>query len=83
MKIINTTNGTLSYIVTPSGTILQDSEIIASGTIKSLASAEFNASGVVTVGNVYLKMDNTSTAGYAMKHGVSPNSTITVQIIEG
>jgi hypothetical protein len=82
MKIINNTNGTLHYVVTPSGTTLQNSQIVASGTIWENTAREFDASKAVTAANVYFKLDSTNAPGYAMRQSASPNSVLKIEITE-
>jgi hypothetical protein len=82
MKIINNTNGTLQYVVTPSGTILKDSPIVASGTIPGNTAREFDASKAVTAANVYFKLDSQYAPGYAMRQSANPNSVLKIEITE-
>ena len=82
MKIINNTNGTLHYLVTPSGTTLSGSKIIASGTIWANTAREFGVTGAGDGPNVYFKAESQNSQGYVFRQAANANSVLKLEITE-
>lgn len=81
MKIINNTNGTVQYLVTPSGTTLSGSEIVASGWVESNGGhADIYLPTVGLKPIVYLKSESPNSEGYVLTKAVDGNSTVTMAI---
>jgi len=82
MKIINNTNGTLNYLVTPSGTTLSGSKIIASGRIWANTAREFEVSGAGQGPNVYFKPVSQGSEGYVIRQAANADSVLKIEINE-
>lgn len=80
MKIINKTNDRLYYLVTPSGTTLSGSQVIASGVVDKGNSLEFPLqAGKSPI--VYVKSIGQYDQGYFSAQPADDNSTVTIAII--
>lgn len=86
MKIINKTNTKLSYAVTPSGCNYDKNDFITSGSVDPNATQLINLSEENFPVNLFFGLDylNAPTGGgYAVKKSTSPNTTLTLEIVEG
>ncbi len=80
MKIINKTNDRLYYLVTPSGTTLSGSQVIASGVVDKGNSLEFPLpAGKSPI--VYVKSIGQYDQGYFSAQPADDNSTVTIAIV--
>ncbi len=79
MKIINKTNDRMYYLVTPSGTTLSGSKVIASGVIEKDNALEFplpEGKGPI----VYVKSIGPYDQGYFSAQASDGNGTVTVSV---
>jgi hypothetical protein len=79
MKIINHSSDTISYLVTPSGTTLSGSKVVASGTIGANQTLEFP----VQAGEgpiVYVKSITPVDQGYFSAFPKDSNGTVEVSV---
>ena len=82
MKIINNTNGTLQYLVTPSGTTLSGSKVIASGQIWANTAREFDVSQAGIGPIVYFKAESNDSEGYVSRQAANAESVLKLEITE-
>lgn len=84
MKIINDTNATLEYLVTPSGTTLSGSKIIASGRVFPNTARELkvdaNAAGIGP--NVYVQPVTENAGNYILRQAANASSVLRVRMDE-
>ncbi len=79
MKIINKTNDRLYYLVTPSGTTLSGSPVIASGVVDKDNALEFPLQkGDSPI--VYVKSIGQYDQGYFSAQPADEHSTVTIEI---
>jgi hypothetical protein len=83
MKIINDTGDYIGYIVTPSGTVISGSKIIASGSVPPNAAFEFTVSGAGIQPIVYVKSVTPQNQGYISRKVATANSVVRIGITEG
>lgn len=77
MKIINQTNDNLFYLVTPSGTILSGSKVVASGVVNSGNTLDFPVqAGLSPI--VYVKSIGQNDQGYFSAQTKDSQGTVTV-----
>jgi hypothetical protein len=84
MKIINDTNATLEYLVTPSGTTLSGSKVIASGRIWANTAREFDVDpGAAGTGpNVYVQPSTQGAGAYVYRQAANASSVLRVRMDE-
>lgn len=81
MKIINQTSNQIAYVVTPSGTVLSGSKIVASGTVSAHGSQDVKFSsnpGQKPI--VYLKGSDQYNQGYLGTQVTDENSSVEINI---
>lgn len=79
MKIINKTNDRLYYLVTPSGTTLSGSQVIASGVVDKNNALEFPLpDGKSPI--VYVKSINQYDQGYFSAQPADGHGTVTITL---
>lgn len=78
MKIINNTTNNLYYVVTPSGGILSESPVIASGTLNAHNTLEFPLTNAGQNPLVYFKSAMPYSDGYIWVQPANGNSTVTI-----
>lgn len=79
MKIINQTNDNLFYLVTPSGTVLSGSKVVASGVVNKGNTLDFP----VQAGSrpiVYVKSIGQFDQGYFSAQTADSQGTVTVTV---
>ena len=82
MKIINNTSNEVAYVVTPSGTTLSGSRIVASGTVSARGSQSVHFSsnpGQKPI--VYVKGASQYNQGYLATQVTDENSSLEIQIL--
>jgi len=82
MKIINDTGNTIAYLVTPSGTVLSGSPIIASGYVVPNGSIEFVLTNAGVQPLVYVKAVGEYTQGNISRQVANGNSVVRIGITE-
>ena len=83
MKVINNTGYSLSYLVTPSGTTLSGSQIIASGYVSGGSATEFSVPTAGTNPIVYVKAYPTGgNKGYIGRQLANGDSSVTITFEE-
>ena len=82
MKIINDTNSTMEYLVTPSGTTLSGSKVIASGRIWANTAREFQVEGAGTGPNVYVQPVQQGAGTYILRQAANGDSVLRVRMTE-
>ncbi len=80
MKIINHTTNNLYYIVTPSGGILSQSPVLASGVVNAHNTLEFPLPNAGQSPLVYFKSAMPYNEGYFSAQPANGNSTVTIAI---
>lgn len=78
MKIINDTTNTIQYLVTPSGTVLSGSPIIASGTINPNNTLDFPLTNAGKGPWVYVKSQEPYNQGYLSIQTADGGATVTL-----
>lgn len=81
MKIINDTNATMEYLVTPSGTNLANSQVIASGRVWANTAREFDVDGGGIGPNVYFKPASQDD-NYVLRQASNDEAVLRVRIDE-
>ena len=85
MKIINNTGYGLTYVVTPSGTSLSGSQIIASGYVSGNSATEFDVQNAGTNPFVYVKAYTSpqfGNRGYIGRQLANGKSTVAITFEE-
>lgn len=82
MKIINDTNTTLEYVVTPSGTTLPNSKVLASGRVWRNTARDVDINASEQVPNVYVKPVEDNNENFAFRQVSGLNSTVRITITE-
>jgi hypothetical protein len=82
MRIINNSGSTLQYLVTPSGTTLSGSPIIASGYIQVNSASQFNVDGAGTHPIVYVKSVSQGSKGFTGRQVSNGNATVNITMTE-
>lgn len=82
MKIINDTGTGIAYLVTPSGTVLSGSPIIASGFVGANSSTEFNVPNAGIQPIVYVKGTGQFTQGNISRQVANGASVVRIGITE-
>jgi hypothetical protein len=80
MKIINNTNDRLYYLVTPSGTTLSGSKVIASGVVDKDNTLEFPLNNAGQRPIVYVKSIGPYDQGYFSAQPEDGHATVTISI---
>lgn len=82
MKIINNSGSFLQYVVTPSGTTLSGSTIIASGYVSPNGTAQFQVDGAGRNPLVYVKSVTQGSKGFTGRQVASGDSTVSITMTE-
>jgi hypothetical protein len=85
MKIINDTSETLNYLVTPSGTTLSGSKVIASGWIYPFSAGEVTLTNAGNGPIVYVRGQSGQTPGgptYISRKVTNSDSIVRIRITE-
>ena len=82
MKIINNTSKPIGYIVTPSGTVISGSQIIASGSVGGNSATEFQLPNAGLNPIVYVKSVAQYNQGYLSRQVANGNSVVSITITE-
>ncbi|HYH44675.1 MAG TPA: hypothetical protein VEG34_03255 [Thermoanaerobaculia bacterium] len=82
MKIINNTGNFVQYLVTPSGTTLSGSTIVASGSIRPNSAEIFPVNNGGPNPIVYVKSIGQGSKGYTGRQVADANSTVALTITE-
>jgi len=82
MKIINSTGDPIAYLVTPSGTVISGSPIVASGTIGANSALEFQVSGAGLQPLVYVKSIAQYNQGYFGIKVANGQSSVRISLTE-
>jgi hypothetical protein len=82
MKIINKTSDDLYYMVTPSGTVLSGSKVIASGVVKAGHSDAFPLENAGKSPIVYVKSINQYNQGNFSAQVTDGNSSVEISMQE-